>query len=460
MPLQPKDLTKTLVEVVTRLNGNFDSSQCLQDVLQSIQEQFAFGAAFIYECDHTQKLLLKEHSIAAGWIQLAKELNPQAFLSFDQIIALRETPIQYIQPDTPSAFLEKQLCAMFQANSIFILFIVDSSDALLGCIGMIDNRRHYPLSEEQIQMGHTLLKLVAERSRLRIYQQRLRYASSTLENIMDHTGFDIYANDYETHEMLYANQSMAAPYGGWKNMRGKPCYAALYEGQTEECDFCPKRQLIDENGNPTKIYSWDYQRPFDKKWFRVISAAFHWTDGRLAQVISSSDITEAKHNELLVKRMAYFDDLTGIPNRRKLEQDFTILANAPTASEKGITVLFLDLNRFKEVNDTYGHAVGDLLLQRLAQTFQSNPVTKDRCYRYGGDEFIFLYPGLSREQSQERSNDITQILSTPLDLNGLTMVCSASVGFSRYPEEGTTYDSLLSRADSDMYTHKAPSRKT
>ena len=114
---------------------------------------------------------------------------------------------------------------------------------------------------------------------------------------MNNMGVDIYVNSFDSHDMLYANASMAAPYGGIKHFEGKKCWQALYTDKTGECEFCPKRHLIDENGQPTRVYSWDYQRPFDKCWFRVFSAAFPWIDGQMAHVITSVDIDHQKKIE-------------------------------------------------------------------------------------------------------------------------------------------------------------------
>lgn len=114
---------------------------------------------------------------------------------------------------------------------------------------------------------------------------------------MNNMGVDIYVNSFDSHDMLYANESMAAPYGGIEHFEGKKCWQALYTDKTGECEFCPKRHLIDENGLPTKVYSWDYQRPFDKCWFRVFSAAFAWIDGQMAHVITSVDIDHQKKIE-------------------------------------------------------------------------------------------------------------------------------------------------------------------
>ena len=80
---------------------------------------------------------------------------------------------------------------------------------------------------------------------------------------MNNMGVDIYVNSFDSHDMLYANRSMVEPYGGIEHFWGKKCWEALYSDKTGECEFCPKRHLIDENGHPTKVYSWDYQRPFD-----------------------------------------------------------------------------------------------------------------------------------------------------------------------------------------------------
>ena len=77
----------------------------------------------------------------------------------------------------------------------------------------------------------------------------------------------------------------------------------------------------DENGEPTKIYSWDYQRPFDGSWFRVFSAAFRWGGRQTAHVVSSADITDNKRNEALVEYLANYDSLTNLPNRRMLVKE-------------------------------------------------------------------------------------------------------------------------------------------
>ena len=177
------------------------------------------------------------------------------------------------------------------------------------------------MEAEDISFTYAVLASVANHVKLQLYQKRAEATDASLKTMMDHMGIDIYVNDFYTHEVLYANRSMAEPYGGVENLIGKICWKTLYTDKIEECNYCPQKNLIDEDGGPTKVYSWDYQRPFDGSWFRVLSAAFQWTDGRLAHIVSSVDISENKHNEEVIRQLAEYDSLTGLPNRYRLQLD-------------------------------------------------------------------------------------------------------------------------------------------
>lgn len=443
-----------LLEQVVCAVGDDDTENSLSEALDAVRRCFSFDSAFVYEHDPLGRLVLQEHA-APFDIRL-----PAAF-SLDEPLPARSgkqpSRIAVAHTGGPSredSGLVGQMRELFASENLFLMFILGDSVATVGCVGMAGSGARRIFDAEKLRQAETLFRPIVERSRKRIYKRKLDYTTSTLESIMDHIGFDIYVNDFDTHEMLYANRSMAAPYGGWKNMMGRRCYEALYDDRFEECPYCPKKHLIDEEGNPSKVYSWDYQRPFDGRWFRVISAAFQWTDGRLAHVISSTDIDEAKNNELLIKRMAYSDLLTGVPNRRKLEEDFQDALARARQGGPGISVLFLDLDGFKQVNDVYGHSGGDILLKHVSSLFEANSLTADHFYRYGGDEFIFLYEDMSAERALERGAEIAEMLAAPLVLDGDELACSGSVGCAHYPEDGSDYWELLDRADEAMYRDK------
>lgn len=445
---------KLLTDVIKSVSEEGSACQ-LSAALSETKDYFAYGSVFIYEHDPFGRLVLQEHTTTHHHDKLPESFSLDEIFDTDQAASLAHAPFCYT--GEADDFLNnpiQSLCGLFDAQSLYMLFIFNESKTVIGCVGMADKRKHLTPEAETLVQTKTILSPLAEHARFRIYQRKLDYTTSTLESIMDHIGFDIYVNDFDTHDMLYANKSMTAPYGGWDTMKDKTCFAALYDDQEGECEYCPKKHLIDEQGSPSKTYSWDYQRPFDGEWFRVISAAFQWTDGRLAHVISSTNISEAKNNELLVARMAYSDMLTGIPNRRRLESDIEKALANPEVKDKGIAILFLDLDKFKEINDVYGHSGGDILLQHVSHLFQSSPLTTNHCYRYGGDEFIFLFENMDAKQAIERGKAISELLSTPVEIDGDMIICSGSVGFAHYPEDGTDYWTLLDRADAAMYRDK------
>ena len=182
----------------------------------------------------------------------------------------------------------------YKVDSLLIRQIQDSEGKIIGFIGFGDREHAISFTDEELQVIHLILGSLSKEIAVREYKEREVRASKTLSSIMNNMGVDIYVNSFDSHDMLYANESMAAPYGGIEHFEGKKCWQALYKDKTGECEFCPKKHLIDENGQPTKVYSWDYQRPFDKCWFRVFSAAFAWIDGQIAHVITSVDINHQK----------------------------------------------------------------------------------------------------------------------------------------------------------------------
>jgi len=172
-----------------------------------------------------------------------------------------------------------------------------------------------------------------------------------------------------------------------------------------------------------------------------------------------SDITQ--HQELRAKllRLAYYDVLTDLPNRQlfmdRLEQS---IAHS-RRTENGFSLLFIDLDRFKDINDTLGHRFGDQLLITVAERLQSAVRKSDTVSRHGGDEFTVLLPDTSQpEDIAETAEKILAALSAPLVLEGKNLFIAASIGVSRYPDDGGNGETLLMNADAAMYRAKESGR--
>ena len=168
---------------------------------------------------------------------------------------------------------------------------------------------------------------------------------------------------------------------------------------------------------------------------------------------------ERKEARAEIARLAYHDILTGLPNRAQLRHLITTAIDAcPTGSH--VALAFLDVDHFKDVNDTLGHAAGDELLIQLAQRLREHIGPEDMLGRLGGDEFVILLPQRNAESAERVATGITEALAVPLRLGSKQMMMSASIGISLYPDHATDIDTLMQQADAAMYMAKQSGRST
>ncbi|HRK37884.1 MAG TPA: EAL domain-containing protein [Burkholderiaceae bacterium] len=168
-----------------------------------------------------------------------------------------------------------------------------------------------------------------------------------------------------------------------------------------------------------------------------------------------SDITQRKTQEELIWNQANYDPLTGLPNRRMFREHLDVaLAKAQLSGHK-LALMFLDLDRFKEVNDTHGHDAGDVLLQTAAQRLRSCVRETDMVARLGGDEFTLILTGMdSTERLDAISHALLSRLAEPFHLGKETEYLSASIGITLAPDDATDSESLIKQADQAMYAAK------
>lgn len=172
-----------------------------------------------------------------------------------------------------------------------------------------------------------------------------------------------------------------------------------------------------------------------------------------------NDISKLKESEENIRNMAYRDPLTGLPNRRLLEDRLDMLIAQAERHNKLIGVLFIDLDHFKHVNDSLGHAAGDELLVELARRLKSCLRKNDTVARLGGDEFVII---LSQPDSIDdivhTAERLMNKISRPILIQGRELVQTSSIGVSVYPNDGLERDTLLKHADAAMYAVKSSGR--
>ncbi|WP_180683310.1 EAL domain-containing protein [Tepidicella baoligensis] len=175
----------------------------------------------------------------------------------------------------------------------------------------------------------------------------------------------------------------------------------------------------------------------------------------------AADISERKEAEQRIEFLAYHDVLTGLPNRLLLRDRVDQAMAHAERHRKHMALLFMDLDNFKQINDTLGHDSGDQLLREVTQRIRHCIRDTDTVSRQGGDEFVILLPDLTDAQAAVPVLDkLMEQMQRPFVLDGNELSTSMSVGVAVYPEDGRTFDALLKKADMAMYQAKENGRAT
>ncbi|MFL9906838.1 putative bifunctional diguanylate cyclase/phosphodiesterase [Paraburkholderia sp. RL17-337-BIB-A] len=170
------------------------------------------------------------------------------------------------------------------------------------------------------------------------------------------------------------------------------------------------------------------------------------------------DISELRDKEAQLQHIAQHDGLTDLPNRRMCLRLLETAVAAIPATGRNVSVLFVDIDLFKTVNDSYGHDAGDIVLVELARRFSALAGAQGSVSRISGDEFVFLLDGLSADELQRFAETLLQTVVLPISIGETEVTVGASVGIASYPAAGTTADELLRNADTAMYAAKAAGR--
>ena len=176
-------------------------------------------------------------------------------------------------------------------------------------------------------------------------------------------------------------------------------------------------------------------------------------------IASFSDITERKQQEAQIEHLAFHDLLTGLPNRRLLIDRIQVAIAQAAREANGLALLFVDLDRFKTINDSLGHQAGDQLLRLVGERLKSWVRSGDTVSRVGGDEFIVLCPDCdSPEAASSLGDKLLGAIAQPYQIGDTELVITASIGIALYPDNGVDANSLIGNADAAMYLAKENDR--
>ncbi|MCT4621141.1 MAG: EAL domain-containing protein [Marinisporobacter sp.] len=221
----------------------------------------------------------------------------------------------------------------------------------------------------------------------------------------------------------------------------------LYYKEDEELD--EKYQFIDKNREIVGKRKDESTLPID------LTISKFYAGKKCFFTIMLRDITERKQYEERIRYQAFYDSLTGLPNRLLLKERMGLeIAHAKQTSQK-LALMYLDLDRFKLINDTLGHDIGDKLLKEIAERLKACVRQDDTVARIGGDEFVTLLPGINRGENVGKiANKILEAIREPVIIEEHEMYLTISIGVTIFPDDGENDENLLTNADVAMYRAK------
>ena len=287
------------------------------------------------------------------------------------------------------------------------------------------------------------------------------------KSLFDVIPFDVYVVDVSNYEIIYMNKKMMQSRG---NFIGEICYERIY-GEQKPCMFCKIPLMLDSRDSKPldKTVVFELFNPVDDRWYQLQEKVITWPDGRTTKYSIAVDITELKetqnrlaeaHAQLSLKnreleKLSTTDSLTKLYNRLKIDELLEKTLYSAVRYGRVFSLIMIDIDHFKKVNDTFGHLVGDKALLQLADILRAQVRKTDHLGRWGGEEFLIISEDTDLKGAElmaEKLRTAVARASFP-DIGSLTI----SLGVKSY-QEGDSRITMIQRVDTALYRAKESGR--
>lgn len=289
---------------------------------------------------------------------------------------------------------------------------------------------------------------------------------SLLESHFNLIPFQVYIADVATYKIIFANDLLTSLHG---DIRGKTCYKALH-GINVPCEFCPIQMVLTDEGKPNgQLHDFDYFNEVEDCWYHVKARALGWTDGSIAAQFVRVDITDLKEvqNQLAeahataaiqnkqLERVSITDPLTGLANRLRLDSAMKEECKRASKMNKPLSIIMLDIDHFKSVNDTYGHSAGDTVLKKISSIMAQSVRGEDIPGRWGGEEFLLIL----RDTDIMGAMQMAEGLRRQIEAHSFPRIGQKTASFGVAQFKNTeSITAFINRADKALYTAKETGR--
>jgi diguanylate cyclase (GGDEF)-like protein/PAS domain S-box-containing protein len=351
----------------------------------------------------------------------------------EEILAIKNIPIIYLTSKTERDLNEKY-------NNT-------------ACCGYLHNNSNDFIFDSTIKMAFSFFE---KNEKLKRSEEQLKKIKMEYRGIFENHHAIMLIINPKTGDIIQANLA-ASNFYGWSqkelmNMKITDINILSKEEVKAEMQlakslnkthFLFKHQLSDGTTKDVEVYSGSIMKGGKKMLFSIIN-----------------DVTERKDAEKKIKYLAYFDSLTTLPNRKMFSDKLNQAIFKTKQNNLKFALFYIDLDSFKDVNDSFGHLIGDQLLIKVAERLKKTLRKDSKIFRLGGDEFAVILEDISiHQEASIISNRILKQLEKPFILNNNEIFSSASIGISIYPDDGLDASTLLKKSDKAMYRVKNSGKK-
>ena len=321
-----------------------------------------------------------------------------------------------------------------KAIAIFSVVINDQGGGMILCLNHKHKRHIWNMQE--IKFMADAVKILQNIIQKRIQKNSLISSYEALEAILDNMGSSILVRAINDGSYLFTNKKLKSTFD--RELRNGIFHEMIIHG-------IPLK-------NGTGIY--EIRNPENGRWYDLFSTEIAWVDGRKASLYALHDINDKKTYQNKVEQQAYTDFLTGLFNRLCCERDLAWHIDEAKKNGENGSLLYLDLDDFKHINDGLGHQYGDILLKNISRAFTQIDEIANTCYRMGGDEFVIIIPPKHMGSYDKIVENIKNIFGRPWYLKDADYYCTMSMGIVKFPEGGESVEDLIKKADIAMYEAK------
>lgn len=289
---------------------------------------------------------------------------------------------------------------------------------------------------EEVKFLSDSVKVLQSILTKRIQKNSLAGSYAALEEILNNVGSSVYVRDKESGRLLFANRYLRNRFHD--EVEQNKLYDLFERGIPKDSDEGNVEIFLEESSS----------------WYDFIYKNITWVDGREVLMCVAHDVTEKKMYQRKIERQAYTDFLTGLYNRLCCERDLAKCVDTAKKTGREGSVLYMDLDDFKHINDSLGHQYGDVLLKSLANGIRNVQGIQNSCYRMGGDEFVIIVPPEQYGMLDQIVEGIKAVFDRPWFLKDADYYCTMSMGIVHFPSEGEGVEELIKKADIAMYEAK------